>query len=105
MYAVIKTGGKQFRVEADSELKVDLIKGGIGSQVEFKDVLIVSDDKGTRVGTPNVDKAVVKAEILDHVKDKKVLVFKKLPRKGFKKLRGHRQPYSLIKIKEIKAGG
>lgn len=105
MYAVIKAGGKQFKVTADSELKVDLIDGNVGGQVEFKDVLMVSDDKGTRVGTPLVDKAVVKAEIMGHVKDKKVLVFKKLPRKGFQKLRGHRQPYSLVKIKEIKAGG
>jgi large subunit ribosomal protein L21 len=105
MYAVIKTGGKQYRVDTDAELKIDLISGDVGSQVEFKDVLVVSDDSGTTIGTPVVDKAVVKAEILAHVKDKKVLVFHKRPRKGFKRLRGHRQQYSLIKVKEIKAGG
>jgi large subunit ribosomal protein L21 len=105
MYAVIKAGGKQLKVEADAKLKVDLLDAEPGSEIEFSDVLMVADNDETKVGTPYVDKAVVKAEVLDHVKDKKVLVFKKLPRKGFKRLRGHRQPYTLVKIKEIKVGG
>jgi large subunit ribosomal protein L21 len=105
MYAVIKAGGKQLKVETDAQLKVDLLNVEPGSEIEFSDVLMVADNDETRIGTPYVDKAVVKAEVLDHVKDKKVLVFKKLPRKGFKRLRGHRQPYTLVKIKEINVGG
>jgi large subunit ribosomal protein L21 len=105
MYAVIKAGGKQHKVEEDAKLKVDLLDAEPGSEIEFSDVLMVADNDETTVGTPYVDKAVVKAEVLDHVKDKKVLVFKKLPRKGFKRLRGHRQQYTLVKIKEIKVGG
>lgn len=105
MYAVIKAGGKQLKVETDAQLKVDLLNAEPGSEIEFSDVLMVADNDETKVGTPYIDKAVVKAEVLDHVRDKKVLVFKKLPRKGFKRLRGHRQPYTVVKIKEINVGG
>ncbi len=105
MYAVIKAGGKQLKVEADAQLKVDLLDAEPGSEIEFSDVLMVADNDETRIGTPYVDKASVKAEVLDHVKDRKILVFRKLPRKGFKRLRGHRQPYTLVKIKEINVGG
>ncbi len=105
MYAVIQAGGKQLKVETDTRLKVDLLDAEPGSEIEFSNVLMVVDNDETKIGTPYVDKAVVKAEVLDHIKDKKVLVFRKLPSKGFKRLRGHRQQYTLVKIKEIKVGG
>lgn len=104
MYAVIKTGGQQFRAENDKELRVALIDAEQGAEVEFKDVLLVSDKDNTRIGTPYVDGAVVKGEIIRHIKDKKVNVFHKLMRKNSKKLRGHRQPYTIVKIKEIIGG-
>ncbi|GBD99834.1 50S ribosomal protein L21 [bacterium BMS3Abin07] len=105
MYAIIRTGGHQFRVKSDEKLKVDLLEAEKGSEVEFRDVLMVSDDDRTEVGVPFIEKAVVKAEVIDHVKDKKVSVFKKKPRKGFKRMRGHRQPYTVVKIREIDFGG
>jgi len=104
MYAVIKTGGQQFRAESDKELQVALIDAEQGAEVEFKDVLLVADKENTRVGTPFVDGAVVKGEVVKHIKGKKVNVFHKLMRKDSKKLRGHRQPYTIVKIKEIIGG-
>lgn len=105
MYAVIETGGKQVRVQNGSQLKVELLDAEAGSEVEFRNVLLVTTGEETRIGTPYVENAVVKADVLENGKDKKILVFKKLPRKGFKRLRGHRQPYTLVKIKEISYGG
>ncbi|UCG79020.1 MAG: 50S ribosomal protein L21 [Nitrospirota bacterium] len=104
MYAVIQTGGKQFRVEKDAKLKVDPIDADPGSEVKFENVLVVSGDKETKIGDPFIAKAVVTAEVLGSSKDDKVMVFKKRPRKGHKKLRGHRQPYTTVKIKDIIGG-
>jgi large subunit ribosomal protein L21 len=104
MYAVIRAGGRQFRVENNEEVRVDLLDADTGNEVEFKDVLLINDGEKTVVGKPFVKDALVKADVVRHLKDKKVLVFHKLPRKSSKKLRGHRQPYTVVKIKEIIGG-
>lgn len=104
MYAVIKTGGQQFRAETNKELRINLIDAEQGTEVEFKEVLLVSDKDSTKVGAPFVSGAMVKGEVVRHMKDRKVTVFHKLMRKDSKKLRGHRQPYTVIKIKEIIGG-
>jgi len=104
MYAVIKTGGQQLRVETEKEFCINLIDAEQGSEVEFKDVLLVSDKDSTKVGAPFVSGASVKGEVVRHIKDRKVTVFHKLMRKDSKKLRGHRQPYTVVRIKEIIGG-
>lgn len=102
MYAIVDIAGQQFKVEAGSEIFVQRLADAKGADVEFKKVLLVADDASVKVGTPYVDGAVVKATVLaDDVKADKVLVFKKIRRKGFQKLNGHRQKLTKIKVNEI----
>lgn len=101
MYAVIRTGGKQYKVQEEQILKVEKLEGTEGSQVEFDDVLMYSDGETITLGSPKVESAIVKAHILDQAKDKKKLVFKYKRRKGFRRLKGHRQHYTEIKIDSI----
>lgn len=101
MYAVIKTGGKQYKVHEEQILKVEKLEGTEGSQIEFDDILMYSDGETITLGSPNVEKALVKAHILDQGKGKKTLVFKYKRRKGYRKMRGHRQDYTEIKIESI----
>ncbi len=101
MYAVIKTGGKQYKVSPGEVLRVEKLDADVGSQVEFNEVLLYSDGSKVEVGRPLVDGAVVKAEVLEHGKGKKVVVMKKKRRKGYKVKRGHRQPYTSVEVKEI----
>lgn len=103
MHAVIKTGGKQYRVAEGDLLKVEKLEGEIGSTVEFPEVLAVGEGESIKVGSPIVEGARVKAEIVEHGKSKKVIIFKKKRRKGFAKKQGHRQLFTAIKIQEIKA--
>ena len=103
MYAVIKTGGKQYRVTEGEVLNVEKLTGEVGSQVELAEVLAVGEGEGIRIGTPTVAGARVLAEIVEHGKDKKVIIFKKRRRKGYAKKQGHRQLFTSLKIKEIKA--
>lgn len=103
MYAVIKTGGKQYRVSQGDVLKVEKLTGEVGANVEFPEVLAVGEGEGVKVGTPTVGGAKVVAEILAQGKEKKLIVFKKKRRKGFTKKQGHRQLFTSIKIQEIKA--
>lgn len=103
MYAVIRTGGKQYRVHEDQVLKVEKLEGTEGSLVEFDDVLMYSDGETVTLGNPKVDSAIVKAHILDQGRSKKTLVFKYKRRKGYRKMRGHRQHYTEIKIDSISA--
>ncbi|MBW2654487.1 MAG: 50S ribosomal protein L21, partial [Deltaproteobacteria bacterium] len=93
MYAVIKTGGKQYKVHEEQILKVEKLEGTEGSQIEFDDILMYSDGETITLGSPNVENALVKAHILDQGKGKKTLVFKYKRRKKKKKMRGHRQDY------------
>ncbi len=101
MYAVIRTGGKQYRVHEEQILKVEKLEGTEGSQIEFDDVLMYSDGETITLGSPKVENALVKAHILDQGKGKKTLVFKYKRRKGFRRMKGHRQQYTEIKIESI----
>ena len=96
MYAVIKTGGKQHRVSEGDVLKVEKLEGQKGDTVVFEEVLLVSKEDQTRVGTP-----VVVGEIVHEGKGPKIIIFKKKRRKGFLKKTGHRQPLTEVRIKEI----
>ena len=97
MYAVIKTGGKQYRVSQGDRIRVEKLDGDIGTSLEFDDVLMIGGDKVV-VGTPNVEGAKVTAEITGQDKAKKVIVFKMKRRKGYRVKNGHRQPFTHIKI-------
>jgi large subunit ribosomal protein L21 len=102
MYAVIKTGGKQYKVAEGEFLKVEKLEGEIGDSIEFAEVLMVGGEK-TVVGAPLVAGATVTAKIATQGKGKKVLVFKSKKRKGTRKLRGHRQHLTVLKIEKISA--
>jgi large subunit ribosomal protein L21 len=104
MFAVIETGGKQYKVSAGDTLKVERLGGKAGDAMTLDKVLAVSGDAGMSVGKPYLEGASVKATLLAESRAKKILVFKMKPRKGFKTLRGHKQYYSLIKIDEIITG-
>ena len=102
MYAIVDIAGQQFKVEAGNEIFVNRLAAANGADLAFDKVLIVSGDAGVKVGTPYVEGAVVNATVLDDdVKADKVLVFKKIRRKGFQKCNGHRQKLTKIKINGI----
>ena len=100
-FAIIQTGGKQYKVSASEILKVERLENIEGKTVEFKNVLFLNDDKSTEIGNPNIKGAKVEATILKNTKNKTVLVFKKRRRKNSRKKYGHRQPISLIRITKI----
>ncbi|MGC9142091.1 MAG: 50S ribosomal protein L21 [Caldimicrobium sp.] len=103
MFAVIKTGGKQYVVKPGDRLKVEKIEGNPGDIVEIKVVLLINTGENLKIGTPLVESALVTAEIIEQGKSPKIIVFKKKPKKGYKRKRGHRQLFTTIEIKEIKA--
>lgn len=105
MFAVMKTGGKQYKVAQDDILKVEKLPGEAGDTVTFDQVLMLADDKGVKTGTPLVDGAVVTAEILEQTRGDKVIVFKKRRRHTFRKRNGHRQYLSVIKITGVGKAG
>ena len=100
-FAVIETGGKQYKVSASNILKVERLNVSKGNKVEFKKVLLVNDDKTTEVGNPIIIGASVEGVLLDNIKDKKIIVFKKRRRQNSRKRYGHRQPLSKIQITKI----
>jgi len=100
-FAVIQTGGKQYKVSASEILKIERLNDKEGKTVEFKNVLFLNDDKTTEIGNPNIQGAKVEATILKNVKNRTILVFKKRRRKNSRKKYGHRQPISLIRITKI----
>jgi large subunit ribosomal protein L21 len=104
MFAVFKTGGKQYRVTAEDVLKVDKVAGEPGSIVEFAEVLVIGGDKVT-LGTPTVAGAAVAAEVLDQGRGPKIIAFKKRRRKNSRRKRGHRQEFTLLRITEILTDG
>lgn len=101
MFAVIKTGGKQYRVAANDVIKVEKVAGEAGDIVEFKEVLMVD----TTIGAPLVEGAVVTAEVVEQGRARKVIAFKKRRRQNSKRTRGHRQEQTTIRISEILTGG
>lgn len=101
MYAIIRTGGKQYQVSAGERLRVEKLAGSVGDTVELDDVLLVAADGDVKVGRPQVDGAKVTAQIIEQGRSKKVVVFKKKRRKGYRLKQGHRQPYTALEIKEI----
>ena len=104
MFAVFKTGGKQYRVAAEDVLKVDKIKGEPGEVVEFGQVLAVGGENVT-LGAPTVAGATVAAEVLDHARGGKIIAFKKRRRKNSRRKRGHRQEFTLLRITDILTDG
>ncbi len=102
MYAVIKTGGKQYKVSEGDLLKVEKLDGAVGDTVELKEVLMVGGEK-VAIGTPLVPSASVTGRIVEQGKDKKVLVFKSKRRKNSRKLNGHRQPRTILRVDKINA--
>ena len=104
-FAVIETGGKQYKVSASNILKVEKLDIPKGKKIEFKKVLLVNDDKTTEVGNPTISGAMVEGLLLDNIKDKKILVFKKRRRKNSRRKYGHRQPLSKIQIIKILTKG
>lgn len=101
MYAVIRTGGKQYRVQEGDILMVEKLDAAEGSVVQFNEVLALSNDEGLKVGTPVVPGAVVEANVLGQGKGKKVIVFKYKKKKDYRKKQGHRQPYTKVQITKI----
>lgn len=101
MYAVIKTGGKQYRVEPGGEVKVEKLPGNSGDEVTFDKVLMTSDGDTVNVGKPFLENARVVGRLTRQGRNRKIIVFKYKKRKGYRKKRGHRQDFSLVKIEEI----
>lgn len=106
MFAVIKTGGKQYRVEKDDEVTIEKLALAPGDAVRFDEVLMISDDSGLSVGAPVVSGAVVEAEVLEQTRGEKVYNFKRRRRKhSSKRLKGHRQDLTVVRVVEIKRDG
>ncbi|TVR33157.1 MAG: 50S ribosomal protein L21 [Spirochaetaceae bacterium] len=101
MYAMVEIAGKQYKAEPGSVLKVDRLAQDAGASLEFDSVLMLRDTETVKVGTPYVKGARVTAVVEEHGKDKKIIVFKYKRRKNYKRKRGHRQQYSVIRVGEI----
>jgi len=101
VYAIIETGGKQYRVEPGKILTVEKLNADVGSQVDIETVLAAKNEAMFKVGQPYVQGARVRATVLEHGKGRKIVVFKYKPKKNYKKKQGHRQPFTRIRIDEI----
>lgn len=104
MYAVVRTGGKQYRVSPGDVIDVEKLEGEIGDAIELSEVLLVSDDDGVMVGRPLLEGTTVKAQIVDQARHRKILIFKYKRRKRYRRKAGHRQPFTALKIAEIATG-
>ena len=100
MYAIIRTGGKQYNVSVGDEVLVEKLNAEVGEEVSFE-VLMLADDSGIKIGTPVVEGVSAKAEVVEHGKGKKVIVFKYKPKKNYRRKQGHRQPYTKVVIETI----
>lgn len=105
MFAVIKTGGKQYRVAPKDIIEIEKLDAAKGDVVELGEVLMIGDDAKSQIGTPFIDGASVAAEVVEQARGDKVLVFKKKRRKGYRRTAGHRQLHTVLKITEILTGG
>ena len=104
MYAIIKSGGKQYRVQAGEQLRVEALAADVGSAVSFEEVLLVGTGDGVKVGAPFVDGAKVKATVVSHGRGDKVKIFKMRRRKHYQRTQGHRQSYTELRIDDIVQG-
>ena len=100
-FAIIETGGKQYKVSASKILEIEKLDAKVGETIKFKNVLLLNDDKTTEIGSPSITGATVEAKLLDNVKDRTVLIFHKRRRKHSRKKNGHRQRHSKIQITKI----
>jgi len=100
-FAIIETGGKQYKVSASKILEIEKLNAEQGKTIKFKNVLLLNDNKNTEIGNPNINGAVVEAQLLSNVKDRTVMVFHKRRRKHSRKKNGHRQRHSKIQITKI----
>jgi large subunit ribosomal protein L21 len=105
MFAVIKTGGKQYRVAADDVITIATLAGEPGEAVTFDQVLMVTNDNGTQVGAPLIEGVTVTGEVVEHTRGEKVIAFKKRRRQNSRRKRGHRQDYTVVRITEILSAG
>ncbi|MDQ0339502.1 large subunit ribosomal protein L21 [Caldalkalibacillus uzonensis] len=103
MYAIIETGGKQYKVEEGTVLYVEKLDAAEGDTVTFDTVLLVSKDGEVKVGTPTVEGATVTGTVKEHGKGKKIVVFKYKPKKNYRRKQGHRQPYTKVVVESINA--
>jgi len=103
MYAVVRTGGKQYRLSKGDKLNIEKLPGTVGEEITFDDILMIGGTEDIKVGTPRVQGAKVAAKILAHDRARKVTVFKFKRRKGYQKKQGHRQDYTRVEITDIQA--
>lgn len=103
MYAVIKTGGKQYKVQKDDVIRVEKLDAEAGKSITLDQVLMLNDGKKSTIGAPVVAGAKVTAEVLEQTRGEKVIVFKKKRRQNYRRKKGHRQDLTVLKIKDIKA--
>jgi len=101
MYAIIKTGGKQYLVREGDVIRVEKLNAEEGSVVTFDEVLAINDDESLKVGAPTVEGAKVEAKVIKHGKGKKIVIFKYKPKKNYRKKQGHRQPFTQVQISKI----
>jgi len=100
-FAIIQTGGKQYKVSASKILEIEKLEAEVGKTIQFKNVLLIDDDKNVEIGNPNISGALVEAKLIANVKDRTVLIFHKRRRKHSRKKNGHRQRHSKIQITKI----
>lgn len=101
MYAIVETGGKQYRIKEGDIFQVEKLDVPEGETVEFDKVLALSNENGFSAGQPYLENVKVIGEVLEHDKDKKIIVYKYKPKKNYRKKQGHRQPFTKVKIKSI----
>jgi len=105
MYAVVKTGGKQYRVAKDDVILVEKLAADVGDEIQLDDVMMVDDGKDPKIGAPLIDGAAVKAKVVDQTRGKKIIVFKKKRRHNYRRKNGHRQDLTVLRITNILASG
>jgi len=101
MYAIVESGGKQYRAVPGTTIEVDRLNNEEGTQIDLDQVLLVAEDEDIKVGTPTVKGASVKATVVEHFKGKKIIVFKYMPAERYRRKRGHRQQYTRLHVDEI----
>jgi large subunit ribosomal protein L21 len=104
MYAIVNIAGKQYKVAEGDQLKVARLSTKVGGKVDFSEVLLTDDGKNVKIGSPAVNGAKVTAEVLEHGRHKKILIYKKKRRKGYQRKSGHKQDFSAIKVNSISTG-